>query len=152
MREGRRTKRCSNYVLNNTVIFLLAPSVRAFTCDLLQRRVKGLEDANRKLRAEASQLASDSSETEQREEQILQDLANQLGTVISNTFTLRQTSYIINVVFFPADANNHIKNQDDELANKYEESCKQREEITSLIGQLVSQKHKIREVRPLFYY
>ena len=100
MREGRRTKRCSNYVLNNTVIFLLAPSVRAFTCDLLQRRVKGLEDANRKLRAEASQLASDSSETEQREEQILQDLANQLGTVISNTFTLRQTSYIINVVFF----------------------------------------------------
>ena len=54
--------------------------------------------------------------------------------------------------FFPADANNHIKNQDDELANKYEESCKQREEITSLIGQLVSQKHKIREVHPLFYY
>ena len=53
--------------------------VRAFTCDLLQRRVKGLEDANRKLRAEASQLASDSTETELREEQILQNLANQLG-------------------------------------------------------------------------
>jgi len=38
-----------------------------------------LEDANRKLRAEASQLASDSTETELREEQILQNLANQLG-------------------------------------------------------------------------
>ena len=56
--------------------------VRAFTCDLLQRRVKGLEDANRKLRAEASQLASDSTETEIREEQILQNLANQLGNFL----------------------------------------------------------------------
>lgn len=64
-----------------TVFITIKPLslVRAFTCDLLQRRVKGLEDANRKLRAEASQLASDSTETELREEQILQNLANQLG-------------------------------------------------------------------------
>ena len=47
----------------------------------------------------------------------------------------------------PAEANNHIKNLDEELASKYDEAGKHREEITSLLGQLVSQRHKIREVR-----
>ena len=46
-----------------------------------------------------------------------------------------------------ADANNHIKTLDDELACKYDESGRQKEEITSLLGQLISQRHKIREVR-----
>lgn len=45
-----------------------------------------------------------------------------------------------------AEANNHIKNLDEELAIKYDETGKHREEITSLLGQLVSQRHKIREV------
>lgn len=59
----------------------------------------------------------------------------------------------------PAEANNHIKNLDEELASKYDETGKHREEITSLLGQLVSQRHKIREVststkfcRPPEYY
>lgn len=47
----------------------------------------------------------------------------------------------------PAEANNHIKNLDEELAGKYDEAGKQREEITSLLKELVSQRHKIREVR-----
>lgn len=47
----------------------------------------------------------------------------------------------------PAEANSHIKNLDEELANKYDETNKHREEITSLLGQLVSQRHKIREVK-----
>ncbi len=55
--------------------------MRAFTTDLLQRKVKGLEDDNRKLRAEASQLANESSETELREEQLLHQVVAQLGTV-----------------------------------------------------------------------
>ncbi|XP_057377147.1 trafficking kinesin-binding protein milt-like isoform X1 [Daphnia carinata] len=97
--------------------------VRAFTTDLLQRKVKGLEDDNRKLRAEASQLANESSETELREEQLLHQVVAQL-----------------------AEANSHIKNLDEELANKYDETNKHREEITSLLGQLVSQRHKIREL------
>ena len=49
-----------------------------------------------------------------------------------------------------ADANNHIKNLDEELATKYDETTKHREEITSLLGQLVSQRHKIREVMIAF--
>lgn len=53
--------------------------MRAFAYDVLQRKVKGLEDDNRKLRAEASQLVSDSSESELREEQLLQDVLSQLG-------------------------------------------------------------------------
>jgi len=97
--------------------------VRVFGYDVLQRKVKGLEDDNRKLRAEASQLVNDSSESELREEQLLQDVLSQL-----------------------ADANNHIRSLDDDLANKYEESTKQREEISSLLAQLVSQRHKIREL------
>lgn len=55
--------------------------MRAFTCDLLQRKVKGLEDDNRKLRAEASQLATESTESELREEQLLHQVVAQLGTV-----------------------------------------------------------------------
>ena len=55
--------------------------MRAFTTDSLQRKVKGLEDDNRKLRAEASQLANESSETELREEQLLHQVVAQLGTV-----------------------------------------------------------------------
>lgn len=54
-------------------------TVRAFTCDLLQRKVKGLEDDNRKLRAEASQLATESTESELREEQLLHQVVAQLG-------------------------------------------------------------------------
>lgn len=52
--------------------------MRVFTCDLLQRKVKGLEEDNRKLRAEASQLASDTSAVELREEQLMQDIVSQL--------------------------------------------------------------------------
>jgi HAP1 N-terminal conserved region len=44
------------------------------------------------------------------------------------------------------EANNHIKNLDDELAKKYDDMAHQKEEITSLLAQLVSQRHKIREV------
>ena len=53
--------------------------MRAFTCDSLQRKVKGLEDDNRKLRAEASQLVRESSESDLREEQILSNVIAQLG-------------------------------------------------------------------------
>ena len=53
--------------------------MRAFAYELLQRKVKGLEEDNRKLRAEASQLVSDSSESELREEQLLHDVLAQLG-------------------------------------------------------------------------
>ena len=67
------------WLAETNFLFLFRNAVRAFTCDLLQRKVKGLEDDNRKLRAEASQLASDSSECELREEQLLHDVLAQLG-------------------------------------------------------------------------
>ena len=61
--------------------------MRAFTCDLLQRKVKGLEDDNRKLRAEASQLATESTESELREEQLLQQVVAQLGIQLNVKIT-----------------------------------------------------------------
>jgi trafficking kinesin-binding protein 1 len=69
----------SLFMPTNHLLFM--KPVRAFTTDLLQRKVKGLEDDNRKLRAEASQLANESSETELREEQLLHQVVAQLGTV-----------------------------------------------------------------------
>lgn len=116
--------------------------VRGLTFDLLQRKVKGLEDDNRKLRAEASQLASDSSESEEKEEQLFRDVIAQLSEC---TISVQQQSSLIFVC--TGEANNQIKCLDEELASKYDESSKQREEITSLLGQLVEQRQKIRDVR-----
>lgn len=122
--------------------------VRAFTCDLLQRKVKGLEDDNRKLRAEASQLVRESSETEVREEKLVKDLLSQLGWLMDRTCVREHPSQFFFLSHLPAEANGHIKGLDDELADKYEESAKQQEEISSLLGQLVTQKNKIRDVSP----
>lgn len=69
------------YLCRLIIYYSWNQTVRAFTTDLLQRKVKGLEDDNRKLRAEASQLANESSETELREEQLLHQVVAQLGTV-----------------------------------------------------------------------
>ena len=71
------------FLLMFLIDYLGKITVRAFTTDLLQRKVKGLEDDNRKLRAEASQLATESSETELREEQLVHQVVAQLGTVIN---------------------------------------------------------------------
>lgn len=79
MLDVKRLLLLVNFFVCCYLVWFLAPSVRAFTCDLLQRKVKGLEDDNRKLRAEASQLVRESSESELREEQLLQDVLAQLG-------------------------------------------------------------------------
>ena len=54
--------------------------MRAFTYDVLQKKVKGLENDNRQLRAEASMLASDTSAVELREEKLMRNLMAQLST------------------------------------------------------------------------
>lgn len=47
--------------------------------DVLERRIGSLEKENRLLRTEASQLANDTTDCEQAEQQLLKDVALQLG-------------------------------------------------------------------------
>jgi hypothetical protein len=57
----------------------------------MQRRVASLEDENRQLRSEASQLAHDTEDCEMAEQRLVQDIATQLGKLI----TFCQLSYSV---------------------------------------------------------
>jgi hypothetical protein len=45
----------------------------------MQRRITSLEEENRQLRSEASQLALDTENCEMAEQRLVQDIASQLG-------------------------------------------------------------------------
>lgn len=47
--------------------------------ELLRRRIGGLEDENKSLRAEAARLAQDTDAVEEREAKLVRDVAAQLG-------------------------------------------------------------------------
>lgn len=51
----------------------------AVSMELLRRRIGGLEDENRSLRAEASRLTLDTDAVEEREARLVRDVAAQLG-------------------------------------------------------------------------
>lgn len=48
----------------------------------MQRRIGSLEDENRQLRSEASQLADDTAECENAEQRLVADIALRLGEAI----------------------------------------------------------------------
>lgn len=52
----------------------------AVSVELLRRRIGGLEDENRSLRAEATKLVYDTDLVEEREARLVKDVAAQLGT------------------------------------------------------------------------
>nr|XP_053657179.1 trafficking kinesin-binding protein 1-like [Cherax quadricarinatus] len=88
--------------------------LRLINVDILQHRVKNLEDENRSLRQEASQLANDTSECEDKEKELVSDVIKQIS-----------------------DANLQIGQLSEELAKKVEDSLRQQEEITQLLAQVV---------------
>ena len=45
----------------------------------MQRRITSLEDENRQLRTEASQLVHETEDCEMAEQRLMQDIASQLG-------------------------------------------------------------------------
>lgn len=55
--------------------------------ELLRRRIGGLEDENKSLRAEASRLAEDTDAVEEREARLVRDVAAQLGNYRSIFFS-----------------------------------------------------------------
>ncbi|CAI9726893.1 Hypothetical predicted protein [Octopus vulgaris] len=98
-------------------------NLSSINVDSLKKKVRLLEDDNLQLRLETSQLASVTEDYEEKEEKLVQDCLKQL-----------------------ADVNSQLEVFSDELARKTEESSRQKEEITSLLSQVVDLQRKNREV------
>lgn len=56
---------------------------KSINLELLQRKVKSLEDENKSLRSEAAQLVKETDEVEEQERRLMADIANQLNTANS---------------------------------------------------------------------
>ncbi|XP_068178161.1 trafficking kinesin-binding protein 1 isoform X2 [Antennarius striatus] len=82
--------------------------------DFLQQKLKGLEDENRKLRLEASELTTETTNYEEQEQELMMVCVEELSSV-----------------------NKQVVDLSEELARKVEDSLRQQEEISSLLAQIV---------------
>lgn len=82
--------------------------------DFLQKKLKGLEEENRKLRLEASELTSETCHYEEQEQELMMVCVEELSSV-----------------------NKQVVDLSDELARRIEDSLRQQEEISSLLAQIV---------------
>ncbi|RXN24540.1 trafficking kinesin-binding 1-like isoform X1 [Labeo rohita] len=82
--------------------------------DFLQQKLKGLEEENFKLRTEANELTFETSNYEEQEQQLMMVCVDELTT-----------------------ANKQVVSLSEELARKVEDSLRQQEEISTLLGQIV---------------
>ncbi|XP_070585999.1 huntingtin-associated protein 1 isoform X2 [Erythrolamprus reginae] len=89
--------------------------------DLLQQKLKGLEEENQKLRAEATNIATETYEYEEQEQKLMLDCVEQFS-----------------------DSSQQVILISEELALKTEDSIRQQEEISQLLAQIVEQQQKCR--------
>uniref|UniRef100_A0A672G2R8 Si:dkey-28e7.3 n=1 Tax=Salarias fasciatus TaxID=181472 RepID=A0A672G2R8_SALFA len=82
--------------------------------DFLQQKLKGLEEENRKLRLEANELSTETSNYEEQEQELMMVCVEELSSV-----------------------NKQVVDLSEELARKVEDSLRQQEEISSLLAQIV---------------
>ncbi|XP_053710942.1 trafficking kinesin-binding protein 1-like isoform X1 [Synchiropus splendidus] len=82
--------------------------------DFLQQKLKGLEEENRKLRLEACELTTETTNYEEQEQELMMVCVEELSSV-----------------------NKQVVDLSDELARKVEDSLRQQEEISSLLAQIV---------------
>ncbi|KAM9792847.1 trafficking kinesin-binding protein 1 [Neosynchiropus ocellatus] len=82
--------------------------------DFLQQKLKGLEEENRKLRLEATELTTETTNYEEQEQELMMVCVEELSSV-----------------------NKQVVDLSDELARKVEDSLRQQEEISSLLAQIV---------------
>ncbi|XP_040002098.1 trafficking kinesin-binding protein 1 isoform X2 [Xiphias gladius] len=82
--------------------------------DFLQQKLKGLEEENRKLRLEANELTTETTNYEEQEQELMMVCVEELSSVNKQVFDLSE-----------------------ELARKVEDSLRQQEEISSLLAQIV---------------
>ncbi|XP_077461747.1 trafficking kinesin-binding protein 1 isoform X1 [Stigmatopora argus] len=82
--------------------------------DFMQQKLKCLEDENRKLRLEANELCTETTNYEEQEQELMMVCVEELSSV-----------------------NKQVVDLSDELARKVEDSFRQQEEISSLLAQIV---------------
>ncbi|XP_061536260.1 trafficking kinesin-binding protein 1 isoform X2 [Phycodurus eques] len=82
--------------------------------DFMQQKLKCLEEENRKLRLEASELCTETTNYEEQEQELMMVCVEELSSV-----------------------NKQVVDLSDELARKVEDSFRQQEEISSLLAQIV---------------
>uniref|UniRef100_A0A671Q6B6 Trafficking kinesin-binding protein 1-like n=1 Tax=Sinocyclocheilus anshuiensis TaxID=1608454 RepID=A0A671Q6B6_9TELE len=82
--------------------------------DFLQHKLKGLEEENFKLRTEANELTFETNSYEEQEQRLMMVCVDELSTV-----------------------NKQVVSLSEELARKVEDSLRQQEEISALLGQIV---------------
>uniref|UniRef100_A0A8C4JND0 HAP1 N-terminal domain-containing protein n=1 Tax=Dromaius novaehollandiae TaxID=8790 RepID=A0A8C4JND0_DRONO len=92
-----------------------------FQYDVLQQKLKGLEEENQKLRLEASSIATETCQYEDQEQQLMIDCVEQFSEAS------RQVTYL-----------------SEELARKTEDTARQQEEISQLLAQVVDLQQKCR--------
>uniref|UniRef100_A0A8C2K7N0 Uncharacterized protein n=1 Tax=Cyprinus carpio TaxID=7962 RepID=A0A8C2K7N0_CYPCA len=89
--------------------------------DILQQKLRDLEEENLSLRSEASQLKSETESYEEKEQQLVNDCVRELSE-----------GYVVL----------GIKWRSEELAKKTEDASRQQEEITHLLSQIVDLQKK----------
>uniref|UniRef100_A0A3B5QRS2 Trafficking kinesin-binding protein 1-like n=1 Tax=Xiphophorus maculatus TaxID=8083 RepID=A0A3B5QRS2_XIPMA len=82
--------------------------------DFLHQKLKGLEEENRKLRLEATELSTETTNYEEQEQELMMVCVEELSS-----------------------ANKQVVDLSEELARKVEDTVRQQEEISSLLAQLV---------------
>uniref|UniRef100_UPI0037E70A20 trafficking kinesin-binding protein 1 n=1 Tax=Semicossyphus pulcher TaxID=241346 RepID=UPI0037E70A20 len=82
--------------------------------DFLQHKLKDLEDENRKLRIEANELTTETTNYEEQEQELMMVCVDELTSV-----------------------NKQVVDLSEELARKVEDTLRQQEEISSLLAQIV---------------
>uniref|UniRef100_A0A4W6CBA4 Si:dkey-28e7.3 n=1 Tax=Lates calcarifer TaxID=8187 RepID=A0A4W6CBA4_LATCA len=92
--------------------------------DFLQQKLKGLEEENRKLRLEANELTTETTNYEEQEQELMMVCVEELSSV-----------------------NKQVVDLSEELARKVEDSVRQQEEISSLLAQIVDLQARCKAVR-----
>lgn len=89
-------------------------SLRCINLEFMQRKITSLEEENRQLRSEASQLALDTEDCEMAEQRLVQDFAAQLGKHL----TFCQLAYSVSCVYFLLGVGNHDLSFSQKLARQ----------------------------------
>uniref|UniRef100_A0A8D0B6E6 Trafficking kinesin-binding protein 1 n=1 Tax=Salvator merianae TaxID=96440 RepID=A0A8D0B6E6_SALMN len=94
---------------------------QCFQYDVLQQKLKGLEEENQKLRSEVTSIATETSQYEEQEQKLMVDCVEQFS-----------------------DASREVVLLSEELAHKVEDTARQQEEISQLLAQIVDLQQKCR--------
>lgn len=108
------------------IIYLLADSPtfsKSVTFDLLQKKIASLQDENKSLKVEASQLAHQTDEVEAHEKKLMEELSTQLN-----------------------DANSQFESLSLELERQREENRLQHEQIVNLTARLAEAEMRLHQL------